>query len=161
HALGGEVSGRQVKVPGPGHSPTDRSLSVKLVASAPDGFVVHSFAGDDPIACKDYLRAKLGLPSWGRSRKKYDQWKPAPAKVVYDDHRLYTEQQRSKARWLWQRRTAAENSPVEKYLREMRRYAGPIPATIGFLQPLKPEHEPAMIAAFALADGTDAGVLSI
>src|SRR5262249_27206144 len=60
-ALGGQVSGQQVLAPGPGHSPTDRSLSVKLDPRAPDGFLVHSFAGDDPIACKDYVREKAGL----------------------------------------------------------------------------------------------------
>ena len=32
--------------------------------SAPDGFLVHSFAGDDPIRCKNYVREKLGLPAW-------------------------------------------------------------------------------------------------
>jgi putative DNA primase/helicase len=25
---------------------------------------VHSFAGDDPIQCKDYVRTRLGLPAW-------------------------------------------------------------------------------------------------
>jgi hypothetical protein len=30
----------------------------------PNGFLVHSFAGDDPIQCKDYVRARLGLPAW-------------------------------------------------------------------------------------------------
>ena len=45
--LGGEVRGGQVRAPGPGHSAGDRSLSVMLDASAPDGFVVNSFAGDD------------------------------------------------------------------------------------------------------------------
>ena len=57
--LGGEVSGVQVLCPGPGHGPQDRSLSVKM--SANGGFVVHSFAGDDPIACRDYVRSKLGM----------------------------------------------------------------------------------------------------
>ena len=42
HALGGEVSGGQVLAPGPGHSATDRSLSIKLDSNAPDGFFVHS-----------------------------------------------------------------------------------------------------------------------
>jgi hypothetical protein len=51
-ALGGEAYGKQVLVRGPGHSPRDRSLSIKLHVSAPDGFVVHSFAGDDPMLCK-------------------------------------------------------------------------------------------------------------
>ena len=58
------MSGRQVLCPGPGHSPRDRSLCIRLEAGAPDGFVVHSFAGDDPLACKDYVRSKLGLPPW-------------------------------------------------------------------------------------------------
>jgi hypothetical protein len=37
---------------------------VKLDASAPDGLIVHSFSGDDPIRCKDYVREKAGLPAW-------------------------------------------------------------------------------------------------
>ena len=62
--LGGEVSGDEVRAPGPGHSRVDRSLSVKLDKNAPGGFVTHSFAGDDPILCKDYVRKKIGLPAW-------------------------------------------------------------------------------------------------
>ena len=58
-ALGGEASGNNVRAPGPGHkSPRDRSLSVKLDPRAPDGFVVHSFAGDDPIECRDHVARK-------------------------------------------------------------------------------------------------------
>jgi hypothetical protein len=64
HALGGEVSGGQVRAPGPGHSAGDLSLSVTLDDKAPDGFLCHSFAGDDDIACKDYVRARLSLPKW-------------------------------------------------------------------------------------------------
>ncbi len=64
HALGGEVSNGQVLAPGPGHSPKDRSLSVKLDPDAPEGFLVNSFSGDDPTMCRDYVRAKAGLPPW-------------------------------------------------------------------------------------------------
>jgi hypothetical protein len=60
-ALGGEVNSGQVLAPGPGHSPKDRSLSIRLSADAPDGFIVNSFAGDDPITCKDYVRSKAGI----------------------------------------------------------------------------------------------------
>jgi putative DNA primase/helicase len=63
-ALGGEISGRQILCPGPRHSPADRSLCVRFDAGAPDGFVVHSFAGDDPIKARDHVREKLGLPQW-------------------------------------------------------------------------------------------------
>ena len=79
-ALGGDVSGCSVLAPGPGHSRQDRSLSVTPSAAAPDGFLVHSFSGDDPIACKDYVRAKLGQP----------EFKPnghaKPAKKTYFDY---------------------------------------------------------------------------
>jgi hypothetical protein len=66
--LGGELSGGQIRCPGPGHSPEDRSLSVKLKDDG-TGIVVHSFSGDDPIMCKDHVRKKLGLPPF-RPRKK-------------------------------------------------------------------------------------------
>jgi AAA domain len=64
HALGGEVRAGQVRAPGPGHTRHDRSLSVKLSASAPEGFIVYSHAGDDMTACRDYVRDKLDLPPW-------------------------------------------------------------------------------------------------
>ena len=63
-ALGGELNGNEVLAPGPGHSPTDRSLSIALDANAPDGFIVHSFAGDDAIRCKDYVRERAGIPAF-------------------------------------------------------------------------------------------------
>ena len=69
-ALGGEISGLDVVAPGPGHSSVDRSMSVRPVDGAPDGFVVHSFAGDDPIDCKNYVREKLGLTREGKPGKK-------------------------------------------------------------------------------------------
>jgi hypothetical protein len=62
-ALGGDVSGQSARVPGPGHSKADRSLSITLADNA-DGFICHSFAGDDPIECKDFIRARLGLPAF-------------------------------------------------------------------------------------------------
>ena len=58
-ALGGEISGHEVRAPGPGHSTQDRSLSVKLNG---DDFIVHSFAGDDPIICRDFVRQRCNLP---------------------------------------------------------------------------------------------------
>jgi hypothetical protein len=71
-ALGGTVTGRtSVLVPGPGHSHSDRSLSIKIDATAGDRFIVHSFAGDSPIVCRDYVRAALrlgGLRSPGSQR---------------------------------------------------------------------------------------------
>ena len=62
--LGGEAIGDHVRCPGPQHSRTDRSLSVRFLPDAPGGFLVHSFAGDDPLLCRDYVRERLRLPGW-------------------------------------------------------------------------------------------------
>ena len=60
-ALGGDVVGPdRAMVPGPGHSPKDRSLAVKLDPTRPDGFVVHSFAGDDFRLCCTHVLAAIG-----------------------------------------------------------------------------------------------------
>jgi 5S rRNA maturation endonuclease (ribonuclease M5) len=78
--LHGVVSAHEVLCPGPGHSSDDRSLSVKPDPTAPDGFLYHSFSGDDPIRCRDHVRIALGLSSF-QSEKKSDQTK-ADAKVT-------------------------------------------------------------------------------
>jgi putative DNA primase/helicase len=61
-ALGGDIRSGQVVCPGPRHSPRDRSLAVRFHAGG--GYVVHSFAGDDPIDCRDHVDRLLGLPGW-------------------------------------------------------------------------------------------------
>src|SRR5262245_29652568 len=64
-ALGGDVVGTNtISAPGPGHSPHDRSLSVKLDATAPDGFLAYSHSGDDWKDCRDYVRSRLGMRAW-------------------------------------------------------------------------------------------------
>jgi len=68
-ALGGEVDGDKVKAPGPNHSPADRSLVIWPKPDAPDGFTVHSFSGDDPIECRDYVRERTNLPAFEARRK--------------------------------------------------------------------------------------------
>lgn len=64
--LGGDVmdGGTRWLGPGPGHSPRDRSLSVKI--SDQGRALVHSFAGDDFRRCADYLgleRESLSAPT--------------------------------------------------------------------------------------------------
>jgi hypothetical protein len=41
---------------------------VWIKPDAPDGFSVHSHAGDDPIVCRDYVREKAGLPAFEPKR---------------------------------------------------------------------------------------------
>src|SRR4029077_12022670 len=61
HALGGEVSGRQVLAPGPGHSSHDRSLAVRLAPNAPDGLLIYSHSGDDWRTCRDHVLSRLSI----------------------------------------------------------------------------------------------------
>ena len=86
-ALGGTVCNGEVLAPGPEHSRVDRSLSVRLDRTAPDGFIVHSFAKDDPIVCRDYVREKCGLPAFGSNRndKPTEVKHAAPTRQVVDD----------------------------------------------------------------------------
>ncbi len=66
--LDGDVVGQQILFPPPGHSRQDRSASLRFDPQAPAGFVVHSFAGDDPLPIRDYIKERLGLTSEGRSQ---------------------------------------------------------------------------------------------
>ncbi len=93
-ALGGEVSGQQALCPGPGHDPADRSLSVRISASSPDGFLTHSFARDDFRACRDLVRERLGFggftPQRGapRPREAAAEKASPPLQPVETDDRL-------------------------------------------------------------------------
>jgi Toprim domain len=151
-ALSGEAVGGQVMCPGPRHSPRDRSLSVKLSATAPDGFTVHSFAGDDWQTCKDLVRGKLGLE---RVRRQI------PSEPRRERKRETQQDTVERARWLWgQRQPITEDTPPWPYLRRTRAYDGPIPATLGYLPP-RNGHPPAMIAPFGVATEPEPGVLAI
>jgi len=78
HRLGGEVSGHQALVPGPGHGKDDRSLAIWLSPKDPDGFRVHSHSSDSWTECRDFVRSKLGLPedAWKKERPAEDARPP-------------------------------------------------------------------------------------
>ncbi|WP_247434420.1 AAA family ATPase [Bradyrhizobium sp. 139] len=80
-ALGGEVSGNEVLAPGPNHSRKDRSLSIKLDSTAPGGMLVHSFAHDDPLVCKDYVRERAGMAQWEPIKPKAEHIAPTCERV--------------------------------------------------------------------------------
>ena len=132
------MSGRQILCPGPGHSLRDRSLAIRFDSTAPDGFVVHSFAGQDWRECRDHVRAILGLGDAARPSANWHEF------VLNDDAK------RTRANHLWDCRQSAADTVVETYLYEARGYRGAIPDTIGFLPPGAYQF-PAMIAAFGPA----------
>jgi hypothetical protein len=151
--LGGEVAGGEVLCPGPGHSRKDRSLSVRPSADSHYGFLVYSFANDDWRDCLDHVRHRLGL-----ERRVFSPSRTKPRNVARSDSD-YESHQHEKARWLWQRREPLIGSIGERYLREARAYNGPLPATLAFLKPTKPEHHPAIISPFAMPEEAEPGLL--
>src|ERR1700758_4416537 len=72
HILGGEFKGNQALVPGPGHSAADRSLSV-TISNSGDDIIVYSFAGDDPIKCKDFIREKCGIQFKSNGKPRFSE----------------------------------------------------------------------------------------
>ena len=112
-ALRGEIIGDEILAPGPGHSPKDRSLSVRLSQNAPDGFIVHSFSGDDWRDCHEHVRAALRLPkdAWrGPSRDfrpRKSSPKPPQAQEVARKRRALS---------IWAESIEPRGSLVEKYL---------------------------------------------
>lgn len=86
-ALRGEVSGLQVLAPGPGHSLSDRNLAVRPSSTAPDGFIVNSFAGDDFRDRREHVRCILGVDAGGWKGKvprtaRSSRAKPQPSEGV-------------------------------------------------------------------------------
>ena len=63
----------------------------------------------------------------------------------------YEDRQRDKARYLWRKSQPPIGTPVEIYLR--RRLNGstkPLPPTVRYLPPLKPDHHPAMLTPYGI-----------
>jgi hypothetical protein len=134
HALDGEVSGRDsVNAPGPGHSRRDRSLSVRLDPTAPDGFLIYSHAGDDWKACRDHVRNRLGQPRWkpGDEQQRtvpayhVDKWDLAAIEAEANERpRPWTEDEAARiaaARNIWAKSRDPRGTLAERYLREQRK----------------------------------------
>ena len=131
------------------HSP---SLSI---TDGWNGPAVKCFAGCDwrDVCAELRRRGLLEQRSTARSIKA----RPISKQRNGADYEL---RQRRKAAWLWSKRRPIQGTPAEHYLRAVRGYCGLIPKSLAFLPPAKPEHHPAMIAAYALVDEPEPGVLS-
>jgi hypothetical protein len=108
--LGGEVVGRSIVCPGPGHSRQDRSLSILFDASAPGGFTLHSHAGDDFGVCRDHVRGRLGISP-------QVEVKPPELTIKHDNLRHDPGLDRAVLSLrIWREAQPAAGSPVEAYL---------------------------------------------
>jgi putative DNA primase/helicase len=116
--MGGVVTGRDsCNVPGPGHGKADESLSIKVNARAPGGFIVFSHASDNPMECRDYVRDRLGL----EPRKTGNQDRRKQFVVINQKPDENKEKMRRIALdIIWQQSVSPAESIVAYYLREHR-----------------------------------------
>ncbi|MFM9858186.1 toprim domain-containing protein [Pseudoxanthobacter sp. M-2] len=160
-AVHGDVSGRdKVLAPGPGHSPRDRSLSILLSSTAPDGFIVDSFAGDDWRVCRDHVRRCLGIVgSRDDDRRAFDRGRRrlAPREIVWEspvdeNRRLEPDPQ---ALGVWRPAAPIAGTLAELYLTEHRKLRAPFPPTMRFAHApcrLVGMNLPALVAAVQAPD---------
>ena len=116
--LGGVVCGGQVLAPGPNHGRRDRSLSVRLSASSPLGFLVHSHAGDPFDVCQRYVADRLGLdPNGWKATDRKSRPQPRPQAIAKPDDNV---ERKAAALRLWSEGVDPVGTPVETYLRSRR-----------------------------------------
>jgi putative DNA primase/helicase len=172
-ALGGDVNGRdEVLCPGPGHSSRDRSLHIKISPTAPDGFVLRSYAGDHWKNCRDHVRGRLGIPPWepgdGQRRtipqQQVDKWDFTIVQAEANEGpRAWTDDELHRigmAQDAWNEARDPRGTLAEKYWREARKldpFADDIAGRVIRFHPRCPwrnertgeiDRMPALIAAF-------------
>ena len=109
-ALGGDIHNGQVVCPGPGHSPRDRSLAIRFHADG--AYVLHSFAGDDPMECRDHVDRLLGLPRWKPGERQPPKLQPRPFASAGMDRLRRIELARS----IYDDAVSTPGTPVDLYL---------------------------------------------
>jgi hypothetical protein len=122
--------------------------------------LVHCFAGCDGCDVLDELRRRGLLDDRDAERDGSTAASSQSKKSTPQVCDNYAEQQHHKAAWLWSQRRPIGGTVAETYLRQKRRIACALPPTLAFLPPSKPKHHPAMIAAFALPDEIEPGILA-
>jgi hypothetical protein len=102
---------------------------VRLQPTAPDGFLVHSHAGDDWQECRDYVRQRLGLPDWQPGDDRHQQRTITPRHIDKWDfdtiNRECERHQRSEDDWIrieratkiWDQGRSPFKTSAEEYLR--------------------------------------------
>jgi hypothetical protein len=130
----------------------DRNPSLRI-GDGEIRLLVHCYSGCNRLDVLDEFRRRGLIDDEPRGRKQ--ALPPAPKDKGSDE---YKRQQHEKARWFWSQRRPLIGTIAEIYLRG-RKITCALPATLGFLPPNKPEHHPAMIAAFGIPDEPEPGVL--
>jgi hypothetical protein len=136
-------------VSGHGKGRRDRNASL-LIEDGDKALLVKCFAGCAVDNVLNALRHRGLLEDYRQKpiRRKFE------SAIDHDEPR-----QHRNAAYLWQHRKPISGTLAERYLREARGITGPLPPTLGYLPPMKPEYEPAMIAVFGTPEEVEPGEL--
>ncbi|MGU3541031.1 DUF7146 domain-containing protein [Methylobacterium sp. A54F] len=132
-SLQGKVMSGGVSFRAPNHGPGDLSGRILIDPSMRNGYSVTSFAGDDPLALRDYVDMTCGLPRWeARDRiERPDPREVARQERAREQQRVAREAEaRIKAERVVRIWREAERDPrgslVERYLAEHRKLILPL-----------------------------------
>jgi len=150
----GEVRGNQALIPGPGHSPRDRSLSLAL---GDRGQVLwHSFAGDTWASVGPYLASLGVVQGRGGAQEEIN----AEREKRREAKELELGEKRAIARALWRAAQPIAGSLAEIYLKTRGIDSVPDGADLRFhptapFTPYAPDYRrwPTMVGAITAADG--------
>lgn len=149
-ALGGVRSGRQWKCKCPAHNDAGPSC---IIFDGREAVQVRCLAGCETLDVIAALKAR-GL--WEGTQQ--------DAQICVGHmppHVHHHERDRAEiARFLWSQREPVEGTVVERYLREVRGISCALPPSLGYLPP-RGDHPRAMVAAFALVEEIEPGVIMV
>ena len=157
---GGRVISGGVSFRAPGHGPNDMSARILPDPGMRNGYIVTSFAGDDPLALRDYVDAQCDLPRWeerGRQTRRDPQGEARQERAREQQRVAREAEAKIKAERvarIWREAQAdVAGTPVETYLTKHRGVVLPEAAcgyTIRFLRdgPWEGQRVPMMICAF-------------
>jgi hypothetical protein len=142
-------------LPSHGKGRGDRNPSLRI-GDGDTQLLVRCYAGCDARNVLDELRRRGLLDD----RARRDGSAVAPNEKCAPQVRNYADEQHRKAAWMWSQGRPIGGTVAEIYLRKARGITCALPPTLAFLPPYKAEHSAALIAAFALPDEVEPGVVA-
>lgn len=124
--FGRTSTGSQYKIPGPGHSPKDDSLSIADHPDNPSRIIFYSHSGDSDRDCMDYLSALGAQFNSERDGKRFNRKMGRSSQST-----KHQESNRQRALEIWHESRSTVGTPAEDYMRH-RCLMLPLPRSLRF-----------------------------